>query len=83
MTDPSRAPSGGPDDVPEVADSADLERKMKRRRRIELGVSVVLLVLLFGVILPQVVDHGQVWKAVTSLSADQVGILLVLASSGS
>lgn len=78
MNDPNRLSSDQPDEGLEVADPAELERKVKRRRRIELGVSLVLLILLFGVILPQVIDYGQVWDAVTSLTVDQVLVLLVL-----
>jgi len=81
MSDPNRLASDqsdGAGEVAEATDPAEVERKVKRRRRIELGVSLGLLVLLFGVILPGVIDYGQVWDAVTSLSADQVLVLLVL-----
>lgn len=60
------------------AGTADHEQKVKRRRRIELGISLALLVLLFGVILPQVIDYGQVWDAVTGLSFEQVAVLTAL-----
>ncbi|MFW2336592.1 lysylphosphatidylglycerol synthase transmembrane domain-containing protein [Ilumatobacter sp.] len=78
MSDSHRPASGPPDAADEVSEDAEHERKVKRRRRIELAVSLVLLFLLFGVILPQVIDYRQVWDAITGLSADQVAVLLVL-----
>jgi len=78
MGDTGRTPRIPRGDLPDVEDLPEHERRVKRRRRIELGVSLVLLLLLFGVILPQVIDYGQVWDAVTGLSVDEVVVLLVL-----
>lgn len=61
--------------------SADEElAKQKRRTRIQAIVAIVVIVLIFGVLLPQLIDYGEVWKAMKRLSFTQLLVLMVLAS---
>ena len=53
--------------------------KQKRRTRIQAIVAIVVIVLIFGVLLPQLIDYGEVWKAMKRLSFTQLLILMVLA----
>lgn len=57
---------------------AQRERTIRRRQVIEIGVSLALLVLLFGVILPQVIDYEQVWESVKSLTFGEFFVLFLL-----
>ncbi len=50
--------------------------KDRRRALIMLGVGVVVAVLVFGVVLPEVVDYGVVWETLRSLSGTDVLVLL-------
>ncbi|MBG7603458.1 MAG: hypothetical protein IZT58_02330, partial [Actinobacteria bacterium] len=54
--------------------------KQKRRTRIQAIVGIVVIVLIFGVLLPQLIDYGEVWKAMKRLSFAQLIVLMVLAS---
>lgn len=61
----------------EVVDP-DHERKAKRRQRIQVLIAIGLLVFIFGVLLPQFIDYGQVWEAIKILSTEQLLVLLLL-----
>lgn len=52
--------------------------RARRRQRIQAIVMVVLLVVLFGWIIPSVIDYGKVWDAMTGLEWWQFGVLLLL-----
>lgn len=76
MTDVGRSfgdDAPAPDDV-----EPDHERKAKRRQRVQLAIAVGLLVLVFGVILPQFIDYDAVWEVTTSLSTTEFVVLLAL-----
>lgn len=65
------AGSPGPDEAERVG-------QVRRRRRLQLAIGLVLLVVLFGLILPQLVDYGEVWATVKSLTASEFAVLVVL-----
>lgn len=52
--------------------------RVRRRRRIQFALSIVLVVLLFGVLIPSVVDYGEVWRAMRGLSGWQFAVLFLI-----
>ena len=64
----------------DVSFDAEELAKQKRRTRIQAIVAVVVVFLVFVVILPQLIDYGEVWKAMKRLSFEQLVVLVVLAS---
>lgn len=44
---------------------------------IQLLVALAVVILVFGVVLPEVIDYGQVWEIIKNLSPGQIGLLLV------
>ena len=54
--------------------------KQKRRTRIQAIVAVAVIFLVFFVLLPQLIDYGEVWKAMKRLSFGQLLLLMVLAT---
>jgi len=44
----------------------------------QLVLPILLLVLLFGVVLPQIIDYASVWDAITSLDASAFALLVAL-----
>lgn len=60
-------------------DSEELARQ-KRRTRIQAVVAIVVIFLVFVVILPQLIDYDEVWKAMKRLSFGQLVTLMVLAT---
>ena len=64
----------------DVSISEEELAEQKRRTRIQAIVGIVVIALIFGVILPQLIDYGEVWKAMKRLSFTQLLLLMVLAS---
>lgn len=64
--------------MPDLAPSPPSRPSGKERRRalITGGIAVVILIVVFGVILPQVIDYEVVWDTITSLSALDLLVLL-------
>jgi uncharacterized protein (TIRG00374 family) len=50
--------------------------KDRRRALITAGVAVAILIVVFGLILPQVIDYETVWDTITSLSTLDLLVLL-------
>lgn len=75
---PTDPPSPAVVDAPEeISDEAMSEAdRVKRRNRIQTIVAIVIVFVIFVVILPQMIDYGEVWKAMKKLT---VGELLILA----
>lgn len=49
-----------------------------RRRLVTTAVWIVLLLLVFGVILPQIIDYEATWNAIKGLAFSEVAILVML-----
>lgn len=56
-------------------------RSPARRRVVRLGIWAAVLLLVFGVLLPQVIDYEAVWDALAGLSLPEVLVLLLLAAA--
>lgn len=69
MSESPPDPSGGFAAAPE-------KRPSKRGVIIQLVVAAAVMVLIFGFVLPQVVDYDQVWQTIKTLSVLQLLILL-------
>ena len=65
----------------EISDEAMSEAdRVKRRNRIQTIVAIVIVLVIFVVILPLMIDYGEVWKAMKKLSFAELLVLAVLAS---
>jgi uncharacterized protein (TIRG00374 family) len=68
-----RPETGGP---PMSAPSAP-DAKTRRNALIQGGVAIVIVVIVFGVVLPQVIDYQQVWETIRSLEWWQILVLII------
>lgn len=64
----------------QLDDEAEAEHAPRARRRqlIQAAIAVAVLLVIFGVLLPQLIDYDAVWEVATSLSAEQALVLLLL-----
>jgi len=53
------------------------DKKTKRNALIQGAVALAILVVVFGFILPQVIDYQQVWETIKSLEPWQIVVLVV------
>lgn len=52
------------------------DKKARRNTLIQIGIAVAIIVVIFGFVLPQVIDYEQVWETIKSLEAWQLLALL-------
>lgn len=64
----------------DVSVDAEELAKQKRRTRIQAIVAIAVIFLVFVVILPQLIDYGEVWRAMKKLTFTQLLTLMVLAT---
>ncbi len=53
------------------------DAKTKRNALIQGAVALAILVIVFGFVLPQVIDYKQVWETIKSLEPWQIGALIL------
>ena len=53
------------------------DAKTKRNALIQGGVALAILVVVFGFVLPQVIDYKQVWETIKALEPWQIGALIL------
>ena len=58
--------------------TADSGKRSTRKRVVRIIVVVLVLVVVFGWLLPQIIDYDLVWDAITNLTATDLVILLLL-----
>jgi uncharacterized protein (TIRG00374 family) len=52
------------------------DKKGRRNTLIQIGIAVAILIVIFGFVLPQVIDYEQVWETIKKLEAWQLLALL-------
>ena len=53
------------------------DAKTKRNALIQGGIALAILVVVFGFVLPQVIDYKQVWETIKALEPWQIGALIL------
>jgi len=59
-------------------EASQAEPKPLRKRIISIVIWVGLLVLVFGLLLPQIIDYGAVWDAIKRLTLPEIAVLTAL-----
>lgn len=70
----------GPVGTGEELTAAEVAAQQKRRNRIQAIVAAIVILLVFVVLLPQLIDYGEVWEAMKQLTIAQLLVLAVLAT---
>ena len=52
------------------------DKKARRNTLIQIGIAVAIIIVIFGFVLPQVIDYEQVWETIKNLEAWQLLALL-------
>ena len=74
--------NAGADVADQPLTAEEVAAKQTRRNRIQAIVAVAVVLLVFGVLLPQLIDYGQVWEAMKQLTIGQLLVLALLATLG-